>query len=125
MSGLHHVSLGSNDMPRALAFYDACLGALGMKRALDFAPHAVGYGSEHPEFWVQEPHDRSPASVGNGGHIGFRARNRAQVEAFYEAAIAHGGAGDGAPGPRPDYGPDYFGAFVRDPDGNKIEACVE
>lgn len=121
---IHHVSLGSNDMERALVFYDACLGALGLERVMDFAPHAVGYGTTEPEFWIGRPHDERAATVGNGVHIGFVASSREQIAAFYEAALAHGGSDDGAPGPRPDYGHSYYGAFVRDPDGNKIEACL-
>ena len=124
MSTLHHVSLGTNDMEQALAFYDATLGTLGLKRVLDFAPHAVGYGVDHPEFWIGAPHDQKTASVGNGVHIGFVAKTKEQVAAFHAAALGHGGTDDGGPGPRPDYGPDYYGAFVRDPDGNKIEACL-
>lgn len=121
---LHHVSLGTNDMEKALAFYDAVMGALGFKRVMDFAPHAVAYGTDKPEFWIGGAHDRAPATVGNGVHLGFLARSKDAVAAFYEAALKHGGTDDGPPGPRPDYGPDYYGAFVRDPDGNKIEACL-
>lgn len=124
MSVLHHVSLGSNDMEKALAFYDATLATLGLKRVLNFAPHAVGYGTDAPIFWIQMPYDRQTASVGNGVHIAFGAVNTDQIAAFHAAALAHGGRDDGPPGPRPDYGPDYYGAFVRDPDGNKIEACL-
>jgi catechol 2,3-dioxygenase-like lactoylglutathione lyase family enzyme len=124
MSIVHHVSLGSNDMEKAMAFYDATMGALGYKRVMDFAPHAVAYGTDHPEFWIQKPHDRHTASVGNGVHICFDAKSEAQIAAFFEAALANGGTDDGPPGPRPDYGHDYYGAFVRDPDGNKIEACL-
>jgi catechol 2,3-dioxygenase-like lactoylglutathione lyase family enzyme len=124
MTVLHHVSLGTNDMDRALAFYDATLAALGLKRVVDFAPHAVGYGVGEPEFWIGGPHDQKTASPGNGVHIGFLAKTEDDVAAFYRTALAHGGTDDGAPGPRPNYGPHYYGAFVRDPDGNKIEACV-
>ncbi len=121
---LHHVSLGSNDMDRALAFYDATMGTLGLKRVLEFLPHAVAYGVDHPVFWIQKPHNEKTATHGNGAHIGFAAHSREQVSAFHAAALAHGGRDDGPPGPRPDYGHAYFGAFVRDPDGNKIEACL-
>ena len=124
MAMVHHVSLGSNDMGKALTFYDACMEVLGYKRVMDFAPFAVGYGVDHPEFWIQQPHDRARASVGNGVHICFDAKSEAQIAAFYEAALKHGGIDDGPPGPRPDYGHHYYGAFVRDPDGNKIEACL-
>jgi catechol 2,3-dioxygenase-like lactoylglutathione lyase family enzyme len=121
---LHHVSLGSNNMHRALKFYDAVLATLGFKRVMDFEPFAVGYGDQLPEFWIQEPFDKKAASVGNGVHIAFIATSKAQVHAFYETAIAHGGKDDGVPGPRPDYGEDYYGCYVRDPDGNKIEAAL-
>lgn len=121
---LHHVSLGSNEMEKALAFYDATLGSLGLKRVMDFAPHAVAYGIDHPVFWIQQPHDRGKANVGNGVHICFAGKTRNEVDAFHAAALAHGGSDDGPPGVRPDYGPAYYGAFVRDPDGNKIEACL-
>ena len=124
MGILHHVSLGTNDIERALAFYDATLGALGLNRVVDFAPHAVGSGDARREFWVGAPHDQGTASAGNGIHVGFVAKTKDDVAAFYETALKHGGTDDGAPGPRPLYGPDYYGAFVRDPDGNKIEACL-
>ena len=96
---------------------------MGARRLFDF-PGAVAYGKQFPEFWVQTPGDGNPAAVGNGSHFCFIAPSQEVVKAFYEAALAAGGTDEGAPGPRPDYGPDYFGAFVRDPDGHKIEAAV-
>ena len=120
---LHHVSVGTNDFERATVFYDATLATLGCKRVFDF-PGAVAYGKRHPEFWVQKPIDGEPATLGNGIHFGFIASSREDVAAFHAAAIAAGGSDDGAPGPRPDYGPGYYGCFVRDPDGHKIEAAV-
>jgi catechol 2,3-dioxygenase-like lactoylglutathione lyase family enzyme len=121
---LHHVSVGSRDVPRAVVFYDQVLKPLGYKRVMEFLPHAVGYGDAHPEFWVQVPADGNTASVGNGVHISFAAPNKNAVNAFHAAAMKAGGRDEGAPGPRPDYGPDYYGAFCRDLDGNKIEAVV-
>jgi len=121
---LHHVSVGSRDVERAVKFYDAVLKPLGYKRVMEFLPHAVGYGSEHPEFWVQVPADGKTASVGNGVHISFAAPSQDAVKKFYAAAMKAGGKDEGAPGPRPDYGPDYYGGFVRDLDGNKLEAVV-
>ncbi|MBT8765349.1 VOC family protein [Metapseudomonas boanensis] len=118
---LSHVSLGTNDFERAVAFYDKVLPTLGCKRIMQH-PGAVAYGREYPEFWVQTPIDGRPASVGNGTHIGFFAPDKAAVMAFYEAALDAGAKGEGEPGPRPDYGDPYFGCFVRDPDGHKIEA---
>jgi catechol 2,3-dioxygenase-like lactoylglutathione lyase family enzyme len=121
---LHHVSVGVGDVARAAQFYDRVLGALGYKRVMEFLPYAVGYGAAAPEFWVQLPHDQRAASVGNGQHVGFTAASEAVIRAFHRAALEAGGTDDGAPGPRPDYGPEYFGAFVRDLDGNKIEAVL-
>jgi catechol 2,3-dioxygenase-like lactoylglutathione lyase family enzyme len=121
---LHHVSVGARDVAKAVAFYDKVLKPLGFKRVMEFMPYAVGYGDKHPEFWVQLPADRKPASVGNGVHISFVGRTKAAVNAFHAAALAAGGKDEGAPGPRPDYGPTYYGAFCRDLDGNKIEAVL-
>ena len=121
---LHHVSVGVRDVERATSFYDAILAALGYRRVMEFLPYAVGYGDKHPSFWVQLPHNQQPASVGNGYHVSFMARSKDAVRRFHAAALSKGGANDGEPGPRPDYGPDYYGAFVIDLDGNKLEATL-
>jgi len=121
---LHHVSVGVRDVERAAKFYDAVLSALGYKRVMEFMPYAVAYGEKHPSFWVQLPHNQQAATVGNGVHIGFIARSKDAVHRFHSSALAQGGTDDGAPGPRPDYGPDYYGAFVIDLDGNKLEATL-
>jgi catechol 2,3-dioxygenase-like lactoylglutathione lyase family enzyme len=121
---LNHISVGVRDVAKAAAFYDKVLKPLGYKRVMEFLPYAVGYGAGAPEFWIGLPHDQKSPSVGNGVHISFNARNKAAVNAFHAAALAGGGKDEGAPGPRPDYGPDYYGAFCRDLDGNKIEAQV-
>jgi catechol 2,3-dioxygenase-like lactoylglutathione lyase family enzyme len=118
---LSHVSIGTNHFERAVAFYDNVLPTLGCQRIMEH-PGAVAYGKQYPEFWVGTPIDGQAASVGNGTHIGFVAPTKAAVHAFYEAALAAGGVDDGAPGGRPDYGEPYYGCFVRDPDGHKIEA---
>jgi catechol 2,3-dioxygenase-like lactoylglutathione lyase family enzyme len=121
---LHHVSVGVTDFERAAKFYDAVLATLGYKRVADFAPHAIGYGTDKPEFWIGAPHDGRPMNPGNGTHMGFSAKTKAQVMKFHEVALARGASNNGEPGPRPDYGPDYYGAFVYDLDGNKIEATL-
>ncbi len=118
---ISHVSLGTNDFARALAFYDKIMPVLGCKQIMQFG-EAVAYGRAFPEFWVQAPFDGKAASVGNGIHVCFLAASQAQVDAFYAAAMAAGASDDGAPGLRPDYSANYYAAFVRDPDGNKIEA---
>ena len=122
-SAISHVSIGTNDFERSTAFYDRVLGVLGCKRILEF-PGAVAYGKQFPEFWVQTPIDGQPAGIANGIHIGFIANSREAVKAFHEAALAAGAADEGPPGPRPDYGENYYGCFVRDPDGHKIEAAT-
>jgi catechol 2,3-dioxygenase-like lactoylglutathione lyase family enzyme len=121
---LHHVSVGVTDFERAAKFYDAVLATLGYKRVADYSPHAIGYGTTRPEFWIGAPHDRGPMSAGNGTHMGFIARDKAQVLKFHATALAYGASNNGEPGPRADYGPDYYGAFVYDLDGNKIEAAL-
>jgi len=121
---LHHVSVGVTDFERAAKFYDAVLATLGFKRVADYSPHAIGYGESYPEFWIGAPHDGKPASAGNGTHLGFSARSKAQVQKFHAVALAQGASNNGEPAPRPDYGPDYYGAFVYDLDGNKIEATL-
>lgn len=121
---LHHVSIGVADVERAAKFYDAVLGALGYKRVMEYMPYALAYGETVPSFWVGLPHDQKSADAGNGAHVGFAAHSKAAVDKFHATALAHGGSDNGAPGPRPDYGPDYYGAFVIDIDGNKIEATL-
>jgi len=118
---MSHVSIGTNQSEAALTFYDKVLATIGAKRVLEF-PEAVAYGREFPEFWVHPPHDGGKASVGNGTHFGFFAASKAEVDAFYAAALEAGGTDDGKPGGRPLYGEAYYGCFVRDLDGHKIEA---
>jgi catechol 2,3-dioxygenase-like lactoylglutathione lyase family enzyme len=118
---LSHVSIGTNQFERAVAFYDKVLSTLGCKRLMDY-PDAIAYGKQYPEFWVQTPIDGQPATVGNGTHISFIAQTKAAVDAFYEAALSAGGVDEGAPGIRPEYSELYYGCFVRDPDGHKVEA---
>lgn len=120
-SMMSHVSIGTNNFAAAVKFYDCVLSALGAKRLMEH-PGAVAYGKLYPEFWVQTPIDGQPANVGNGTHFGFFASDKASVDAFYRAALDAGARGDGPPGPRMEYGAPYYGCFVRDPDGHKIEA---
>lgn len=118
---LSHVSIGTNDFDRAVAFYDRVLPTLGVKKLMAH-PGAVAYGKIFPEFWVQVPIDGQPAAIANGVHVGFLAKSRAAVDAFHAEALSAGATDDGAPGPRPLYGEPYYGGFVRDLDGHKIEA---
>lgn len=113
-----HTAIGTNDINRARGFYDAALGALGLKRLGDLE-QASFYGAEAPELMITKPLDGQPATAGNGITISFTAPTRASVDAFHQAALANGGACAGAPGPRP-VAPSAYAAYVRDPDGNKI-----
>ena len=119
---MSHVSIGVADFERAAKFYDAVLASLGAKRIMQH-PGAIAYGKHFPEFWIQTPIDGKPAGAGNGTHFSFNAASRDEVHAFHAAALKAGAADDGAPGPREEYGKPYYGCFVRDPNGHKIEAC--
>jgi catechol 2,3-dioxygenase-like lactoylglutathione lyase family enzyme len=116
-----HVSVGVSDLPRAGVFYDAVMTVLGARRVMEHAG-GIGYGRTFPEFWASMPHDGHPAATGNGTHICFAADGPDTVDAFHAAGLAAGGSDDGAPGRRPEYAPGYYAAFLRDPDGNKVEA---
>jgi catechol 2,3-dioxygenase-like lactoylglutathione lyase family enzyme len=118
---LSHVSLGTNDAARAAAFYDPVLAVLGIARGKRRGG-SVDYGAAMIGFSLEQPADGKPASAGNGAHVAFIAESRAQVDEFHRAALAHGGSDAGPPGLRPEYDANYYGAFVRDPDGNKVEA---
>jgi catechol 2,3-dioxygenase-like lactoylglutathione lyase family enzyme len=119
---LHHVSVGVADVSRAAEFYDAVLSERGYKGKAQYLPYAIAYGEGVSEFWIQLPADKGTPSPGKGAHFGFAAKNQNAVHRFHESALANGGKDEGPPGPRPDYGPDYYGAFAIDPFGNKIEA---
>jgi len=119
---MNHVSIAVNDADVSLPFYDNVLDTIGAKRIMEH-PGAVAYGKMFPEFWVHpETFDGKKPQTANGIHFSFIANSIEEVHAFYDAAIAAGGSDDGVPGPRPDYGEPYYGCFVRDPDGHKLEA---
>ena len=118
---LHHVSLPVADLQAATAFYDAALGALGYLRAFTAAT-AVGYGSEPGKDKLCLKLTPAAANAGPGFHLAFSAPSEAAVIDFHTQALAHGGRDNGPPGPRPHYGPDYYAAFVIDPDGHALEA---
>ena len=122
---IHHVSLGTNDADCAVRFYDPVLAVIGLSRQ-SMEGGSVGYGCAAYEnlFALEKPVDGKPATVGNGVHVAFAAAHRTMVDEFYRVALAHGGTGGGAPGLRPRYDGNYYGAFVHDPDGNKIEVVT-
>lgn len=120
---IHHVSLGTNDVARSRAFYDPIMALLGLRPMAEHG-RSVDYGVGDIQFSLETPTDGRPASVGNGVHVAFQARDRATVREFHRLGLALGGADAGAPGIRGDYDANYYGAFIRDPDGNKIEAVT-
>ncbi|MES2527870.1 MAG: VOC family protein [Bdellovibrionota bacterium] len=120
---IHHVSVGSNDIPKAKKFYDAIFGVLGY-RLLHSHSTSLDYGTSSLVFSVETPSDGQPATSGNGVHICFSAEDREMVNKFYTAGMENGGRDAGAPGIREKYDPNYYGAFLFDPDGNKIEAVT-
>jgi catechol 2,3-dioxygenase-like lactoylglutathione lyase family enzyme len=116
-----HASIGTNNLTKAISFYVPLLKTLNIDVFCQYE-HAIAFGKGYPEFWVQVPFDQQLASVGNGTHFAFVAANRGQVNEFYRVAISLGAKDEGKPGPRADYGEPYYGCFVRDLDGHKIEA---
>lgn len=120
---IDHVSVGTNDVVRARTFYDPVLGQLGL-RVLASSERSADYGVSSILFSIETPHDGKPAMSGNGTHIAFAAGGREMVDSFYRTALANGGTDAGPPGLRPEYDAHYYGAFVFDPDGNKIEAVT-
>ncbi len=113
-----YVTLGSNDMARAAAFYDALLGEIGAKR-LWSSPGGIGWGvsMERPALALMKPHDGQAATVGNGVMVALVVKEPAQVDALHAKAMALGAKDEGAAGPR---GQNFYGGYFRDPDGNKL-----
>ncbi|BAC90084.1 VOC family protein [Gloeobacter violaceus] len=116
-----HISVGIRDLEVSIAFYDAALASLGCQRAFRF-PKGAAYGpSGRPVFWLHYQPEAAVQAV-QGNHLAFQANSRTHVDAFYRTALAAGGKDDGPPGPRPHYHPNYYAAFVIDPDGHRLEA---
>jgi catechol 2,3-dioxygenase-like lactoylglutathione lyase family enzyme len=115
---LDHISLGVADFARSQAFYDRALSPLALKILMGDETTYAGYGDDRPFFWI----GRSDGPPSARAHVAFEATDRAAVDAFHAAALAAGGRDNGAPGLRPQYHPNYYGAFAFDPDGNNIEA---
>ncbi len=119
-----HVFVGTNDFERALAFYRPLMEALGIRARFCQAdkPWAGWQSSPDPRplFLIGKPYDGQPHLPGNGQMVAFLAATRAAVDRAHAVALAHGGSEEGAPGLRPEYHAHYYGAYVRDPDGNKL-----
>jgi catechol 2,3-dioxygenase-like lactoylglutathione lyase family enzyme len=121
---IDHVSVAVSDLSRSMRFYEAVLGTIGYA-TLDIRGSTVGFGKTHSEFWINARPDMAPLPPHSGAHVCLRVRATDLVDAFHAAALAHGGESDGAPGLRPHDGPaGYYAAFIRDPDGNRIEAVT-
>jgi len=120
---IDHVSVAVRDLARAARFYSASLGALGITQ-LETRAATIGFGKQYAEFWINLRADALPAPEKSGAHVCFRARSTEMIDAFHAAALAAGGLDDGRPGLRPQHGDGYYAAFVRDPDGNRIEAVT-
>ena len=126
---IDHISLGVSDLARSRAFYDIVLATLGHRRVLninddpDYIASGYGPAEVEPQFWIGCGKEEVPAPVPpEGQHVAFTAPDRRSVDAFYDAALATGGKDNGRPGLRLDYHPNYYAAFVIDPDGYHLEA---
>ncbi len=120
---IDHVSIAVSDLRRSADFYRRVLAPLGMA-ALVEAPNRVGFGKRYPEFWINERADMQPVEPDTGCHVCLRARDREAVQRFFQAALEAGGTDDGPPGNRTATMTDYYAAFIRDPDGNRLEAAT-
>ena len=120
---IDHVSIGVRDLEQATRFYQAVLGAVGYSK-LEARPKTVGFGKTYPEFWINLRATMAPVASDCGSHVALRVRTIELVDAFHAAALAAGGTCDGAPGLRPQHGEGYYAGFVRDPDGNRLEAVT-
>ena len=116
---IHHVSVEVSDLERSGRFYDALLGPLGWRRHVE-TDKLVGWGIVKPIFFAAAGAPGAPSA----GHVCFTASGIPAVKASWEEGTAAGGSDDGAPGPRPEYGASYYSAYLRDPDGNRVEVAV-
>ncbi|HXA36126.1 MAG TPA: VOC family protein [Steroidobacteraceae bacterium] len=127
-----YICLGTRDLARAARFYDPVMATLGLPRCdVSGEPGWEGvmgwgtyqeHGARELALWVCAPFNGEPATAGNGTMVALAAKSWEQVDAFHAAALSHGGSSEGAPGLRPHYQPDFYAAYVRDPDGNKLAA---
>jgi catechol 2,3-dioxygenase-like lactoylglutathione lyase family enzyme len=118
---IDHVGYEVSDLPRSARFYDAVFYALGVRRMLD-SERAIAYGINAPHFWIVM---RGQPPAPGYGHVALQASGRAAVDAAHRAGLAAGGADDGAPGPRPQYGRRYYAGYLLDPDGLRVEVVTQ
>jgi catechol 2,3-dioxygenase-like lactoylglutathione lyase family enzyme len=121
---IDHISIAVRDLAAAARFYERLLATLGMIKLREWPDAAVGYGKKYPEFWINKRASMAPIATDSGVHICLRAPSTEAVDAFHAAAIMAGGASDGVSGLRAEYHENYYAAFIRDPDGNRIEAVT-
>lgn len=120
---IDHISVAVSDLQKSALFYERLLEPLGMKRLVE-REKTVGFGKRYPEFWLNARPSMSSVSTDTGIHICLRARSEDAVNAFHKAAVENGGSDDGAPGGRQGEMTKYYGAFIKDPDGNKVEVAT-
>jgi catechol 2,3-dioxygenase-like lactoylglutathione lyase family enzyme len=120
---IDHVSIAVRDLAGCAHFYETVLVRLGYAKLVT-RPKTIGFGNKYPEFWLNERLHMTPVDADSGVHICLRARDAEAVQAFHAAAIGAGGSSDGAPGPRSGEMNGYYAAFIRDPEGNRIEAAT-
>ena len=121
---IDHISIAVRDLVEGGQFYAAALAPLGLAKLREWPNAAIGFGKKYPEFWINSRDAMDRVADDSGVHICLRAPDTAAVDAFYAAALKAGGASDGEPGLRPHYYAGYYAAFIRDPDGNRIEAVT-
>ena len=121
---IDHISIAVSDLKKAEVFYTAVLATIGISKMREWPDATIGFGKKHPEFWINKRAGMSRIADDSGVHICLRAPGPASVDAFHAAALKAGGSSDGEPGVRERYNPRYYAAFVRDLDGNRIEAVT-
>ena len=121
---IDHISISVRDLSKAEGFYAAVLAPLGLVKIREWPDAAIGFGKKYPEFWINKRAAMDRVADNSGVHICLRAPDTAAVDAFHAAALKAGGTSDGEPGLRPHYYAGYYAAFIRDPDGNRIEAVT-
>ena len=120
---IDHVSIGVRDFDRAVRFYETVLATLGITKLVERVD-TVGFGKKYPDFWLNRRGDLEIPRADDGMHICMRALSEVEVQAFHAAALGAGGTSDGEPGLRPEYTATYYAAFIRDAEGNRIEAVT-
>jgi catechol 2,3-dioxygenase-like lactoylglutathione lyase family enzyme len=120
---IDHISVGVTDLERSARFYEQTLTPLGLARLVT-RPGTVGFGKNYSEFWINLRPGMASVASESGCHICLRAKSTSEVDAFHAAALGAGGSSDGAPGLRPHDRVKYYAAFIRDPDGNRVEAVT-